>query len=113
VIYIDADFLCLSDLQDFWNEFGRFSANQIMASAYEVNSKYYTDELAYPYYGSTGINAGVLMMNLTRMRQFNFISKIYPIYNEYKQKLVYHDQDILNILFHDNPGERRVQGRFY
>lgn len=42
-------------------------------------------------------------MNLTRMRQFNWTERILPIYDTYKLKLVWGDQDLINILFHHHP----------
>lgn len=39
-------------------------------------------------------------MNLTRMRQFGWEKYVVPIYQEYKSKIVWGDQDIINIVFH-------------
>lgn len=51
-----------------------------------------------------GVNSGVMLMNLTRMRAFQWESHLAPIYEKYKQKITWGDQDILNILFHYHPG---------
>ena len=59
----------------------------------------------HPYYGRLGVNSGVMLMNLTRMRNINWNSDVYPIYKEYKTKITWGDQDILNIMFHYRPGE--------
>jgi UDP-xylose:glucoside alpha-1,3-xylosyltransferase len=78
-----------------------------MGCAYEIDTQlpniWYNSLLSYPYFGSSGINSGVLMMNLTRMRQFNFKLKIYPIYKQYRDRILLIDQDILNIMFYYNP----------
>lgn len=44
-----------------------------------------------------------MLMNLTRIRQFDWQNQIVATYNVYKSKLKLHDQDIVNIIFHENP----------
>ena len=46
-----------------------------------------------------GVNSGVMLMNLTRMRQFGWEKYVVPIYHEYKNKIVWGDQDIINIVY--------------
>lgn len=45
-----------------------------------------------------------MLMNLTRMRAFSWTSYVVPIYKEYKLKITWGDQDIINIIFHFHPG---------
>ena len=52
----------------------------------------------------SGLNGGVLFMRLDRMREFAFEEKIINLSNSYKPKLTFAEQDLLNILFHDNIG---------
>lgn len=52
----------------------------------------------------TGVNSGVMLMNLTRMRQFGWEKYLAPIYKEFKLKITWGDQDIINIIFHYHPG---------
>ena len=42
-------------------------------------------------------------MNLTRMRQFGWEKYVVPVYQEYKSKITWGDQDIINIVFHFHP----------
>lgn len=65
---------------------------------------YYNEKLNYSYVGETGVNAGVMLMNLTRMRNFDFITKLVPI-AEKSPSLKYGDQCILNILFSKHTGK--------
>lgn len=44
-------------------------------------------------------------MNLTRMRQFGWEKYLAPIYKEFKLKITWGDQDIINIIFHYHPGK--------
>jgi len=52
----------------------------------------------------SGVNSGVMLMNLTRMRAFSWTNYVVPIYKEYKLKITWGDQDIINIIFHFHPG---------
>lgn len=59
--------------------------------------------LQVPYYGETGLNAGVMHMNLTRMKNFpggGWIAANMRVFDTFKKKIKLADQDILNILFH-------------
>jgi UDP-xylose:glucoside alpha-1,3-xylosyltransferase len=53
----------------------------------------------HPFYGALGINSGVMLMNLTRLRDLQWEDTILAIYKEYKLQLVWGDQDLINILF--------------
>ena len=55
----------------------------------------------FPTYGTSGLNAGVLLMNLTRIRCFEggWTENILDIVEKYDGSLSLADQDILNILF--------------
>ena len=55
-----------------------------------------------PFYGETGLSAGVMLFNLTRIRALTDLSwtrEVMAIFDEYRNKIVYADQDILNIFF--------------
>jgi len=52
-----------------------------------------------------GLNSGVMLMNLTRMREFNWISRLAPVLEKYRLYLTWGDQDIINVIFHDHPGK--------
>lgn len=47
-------------------------------------------------------------MNLTRMRQFGWEQYLLPIYKQFKLKITWGDQDIINIIFHYHPGKKHV-----
>lgn len=44
-----------------------------------------------------------MLMNLTRLREFEWEEQIIPIYKEYKMKITWGDQDLINILFYYHP----------
>ena len=47
-----------------------------------------------------GINSGVILMNLTRLRHFNLEQLSFEYYVKYKSEIRAGDQDILNAMFH-------------
>lgn len=53
------------------------------------------------FYGPTGLNAGVILMNVTRMKSFpgGWEAASMRAWDEYEDLLIYHDQDVLNIIF--------------
>ncbi|MFK8059703.1 MAG: glycosyltransferase [Polaribacter sp.] len=106
LIYIDTDTLLLDDIAKLWKTFSLFNQYQFVAMTSEDESaykSYYYKKRLIPFYGKYGLAAGVLLMNLTRMRQFEFSRKIISIYEKYKNRLKYGDQCILNIFFHFHP----------
>lgn len=76
------------------------------------NNWYQKNSVEFPFYGSFGFNAGVLLMNLTRMREFNFVEKVRIIYEQYKDVIQLADQDILSILTYYNPGLNTFENIF-
>jgi UDP-xylose:glucoside alpha-1,3-xylosyltransferase len=107
LIYVDTDVLFLSGLDDIWSHFKSFNSSHLAGLApehEEPNMGWYNRFARHPYYGKLGLNSGVMLMNLTRMREFKFVDKIYPIYQEYKYNITWGDQCLLNILFHFYPG---------
>ena len=63
------------------------------------------EETHVPAIFDSGLNSGVLFMRLDRMREFDFEKKIINLWRIYFNKLVYPEQDLLNIIFHDNIGK--------
>lgn len=90
-----------------WEHFLLMNSNQIAAMSYEsedFSNSWYHRFAKHPYYGRYGLNSGVMLMNLTRMRQFDWIAKLEPTLIKYRSKIVWGDQDIINIIFHSNEG---------
>ncbi len=107
VLYVDTDILFMRPLEKIWHFFKEFNSTQLAAMTPEheiANIGWYNRFGRHPYYGLTGLNSGVMLMNLTRMRAFDWTNKIVPLYREYKTKITWGDQDLINILFHFHPG---------
>lgn len=69
----------------------------------DPNTGWYNRFAKHPYYGKLGVNSGVMLMNLTRMREFKWTRYVIPIHKEYKLKITWGDQDIINIIFYYHP----------
>ena len=104
---MDTDCIVLRPVEHIWQHFAHFDSKQlaVMAPESEVEALGWYNRFArHPYYGKLGVNSGVMLMNLTRMRKFRWKEKIIPIYRKYKLEITWGDQDILNVLFHNYPG---------
>ncbi len=107
LLYVDTDVLFLSSLDDIWSFFEKFNSTHLAALAPEHEEEFqgwYNRFARHPYWGKLGLNSGVMLMNLTRMREFKFSDKLKPIYEVYKYNITWGDQCLLNILFHYHPG---------
>ncbi|CAG7722961.1 unnamed protein product, partial [Allacma fusca] len=74
LMYVDADVLFLSSAGELWKHFLLMNGTQMIAMAPDglppAKSTYSSSKV--PYYAPRGLNSGVLLMNLTRMRQMDF-----------------------------------------
>lgn len=107
LLYIDTDVLLLSPVEEIWKFFRQMNETQLAAMTFEsedFSSNWYYRFARHPYYKPYGVNSGVMLMNLTKMRMFNWIDRMEPILEKYRTELVWGDQDILNILFNRFPG---------
>ena len=98
----------LRPVEDLWNHFKHFDNVQLASMAPEGEEtalSWYPRFARHPFYGKNGMNSGVMLMNLTRMRTFDWTEKILEAYHKYKLSITWGDQDLLNIIFHDHPGK--------
>lgn len=82
--------------------FNNFNSTQYAALApecEEMNTCWYPRFAKHPYVPPMGVNSGVMLMNLTRMREVKWTNLLVPIYKEYKTSITWGDQDIINIIF--------------
>ncbi|CAL1608890.1 unnamed protein product [Knipowitschia caucasica] len=117
LLYVDTDVLFLRPIDDVWSFFTAFNSSQLaaMAPEHEVPKiGWYSRFARHPFYGVTGVNSGVMLMNLTRIRSTMFKNSMIPgglswedllnpLYQKYKNHITWGDQDLLNIIFHYNP----------
>ncbi|KAL2091486.1 hypothetical protein ACEWY4_013749 [Coilia grayii] len=117
LLYVDTDVLFLRPMDDIWSFFKAFNSTQLAAMAPEHEIPkigWYSRFARHPFYGVTGVNSGVMLMNLTRIRSTRFKNSmiasglswedmLHPLYQKYKNHITWGDQDLLNIIFHYNP----------
>jgi len=106
LLYVDTDILFLSPISDIWRFFKKFNETQMSALTPEhenENIGWYNRFARHPFYGRLGVNSGVMLMNLTRMREMKWEQHIVSIHKEYKLRIIWGDQDIINILFYYHP----------
>ncbi|KAK7892148.1 hypothetical protein WMY93_024111 [Mugilogobius chulae] len=117
LLYVDTDILFLQPVEDLWTLLSHFNSSQLAAVAPEHEEPrigWYNRFARHPYYGRTGINSGVMLMNMTRIRAKYFKNDmttvplrweemLMPLLQKYKLNITWGDQDLLNIIFHHNP----------
>ncbi|XP_012735864.2 glucoside xylosyltransferase 1 isoform X1 [Fundulus heteroclitus] len=117
LLYVDTDILFLRPVEDIWGLLSQFNGSQLAAMAPEHEEPrigWYNRFARHPYYGKTGVNSGVMLMNMTRIRQKFFKNDmtavalqweeiLMPLLQKYKLNITWGDQDLLNIIFHHNP----------
>lgn len=106
LIYIDTDVLFLSNTKNLWRFFRQFNSTQLSALSPEHEDPamgWYNRFARHPFYGSMGLNSGVMLMNLTRMRQVKMIDEILEIFDEFHSNITWGDQCLLNIYFNYHP----------
>lgn len=111
LIYVDTDILFMRPIDDLWDFFKEFNSSQLSALAPEhedAAAGWYNRFAMHPYYGPLGMNSGVMLMNLTMLREFKWLDYILKFYKEYKLKITWGDQDLINIVFHYHPDKLYV-----
>ncbi len=106
VLYVDSDTIFLDDVAHLWKEFDQFSSVAAMAAEHEPSHQraYYKDEATHPYYnqgGVHGLNSGVILLNLQKLRSDPWNEELDQFLATYT--LRYHDQDLLNLYFYHHP----------
>ncbi|XP_066579681.1 glucoside xylosyltransferase 1 isoform X3 [Amia ocellicauda] len=117
LLYVDTDILFLQPMDEIWSFLSEFNATQMAAMAAEHEEPrigWYNRFARHPFYGRTGVNSGVMLMNMTRIREKHFKNDmttvllqweelLMPLLRKYKLNITWGDQDLLNIIFHHNP----------
>ena len=100
-IYLDADMIVTNSLSELWNT---DISDYAVAGVPDPYCMFHTDIYKNFGYNDTFqyINSGVLLMNLKYWREHNLKDRFIQFYNENSDKLLYHDQDIINGTLHDS-----------
>lgn len=100
IIYLDCDTIILTDIYKIWNlEIDKYIFRGVKDCIGKLYKKNIGLESNSPY-----INAGVLLINLEKLRNIDISSKIKSYLNKYIRYINYSDQDILNGIFQKEIG---------
>lgn len=100
VLYLDSDVIVRHSLQDMYNTDIHDYAVGAITDCFEGNIEYYNRLRYSPTLGY--FNSGVLLVNLEYWRQNKILQKGIEFATKYPERIVYHDQDILNYLLKNN-----------
>lgn len=109
VIYFDSDMIIVSKLDNIWKKFADFNEREVIGGVMDCKIDHCMymyrkthSPLPVPWVWKYGVNSGMLLMRLDRMREFDFEKKIIQTatFPKYKESIM-GDQDLLNILFHN------------
>jgi lipopolysaccharide biosynthesis glycosyltransferase len=100
LLYLDADIIINGTLEELYCI--DFRGNYIAACEDTEVSDYYTIDRLGINKANTYLNAGVILFNLDLIRKDGIMTmpKLIEILDQYKDRLLFWDQDILNLLFH-------------
>lgn len=90
-LYLDSDILFLSDIEQLYN---MDISNYALAAVEDIDNKdFFRITNSTPYF-----NSGIILFNISFLRQINFTQLAINFIAENKFHLKYHDQDVLNAL---------------
>ena len=109
VLYVDVDVLFMRPIENLWEYLNRFNSTHIAAMSADTElvdkNSWYPNNARHPYYGRSGVNSGVILMHMNRMRQAGWKRHIINYYNQYRNNITLGDQDLINIFFHKFPSK--------
>lgn len=99
ILYLDGDIIINAKIIDLWNcDISNYAVGAVVDEAYKNEEPYI--RLGYDK-SFPSINSGVLLMNLKYWRKHDVITRCMKCIETMAAKLLFHDQDTLNIVLHD------------
>ncbi len=95
VLYLDGDIIVEQDLKELWNT---DLLDFVLGAVEDVNGVNFGIRLNL---SKKYFNSGVLLLNLDKLRRTDLMKKIIKYVKDNKERILCHDQDILNGLFND------------
>lgn len=97
VIYLDADLVVKGDIYQLWTtELGECYAAGVEDTY--IKDIGYKDRIGFKE-GDLYVNAGVLLLNVKKIKEENKVSELFRIAKEPPFDIEYQDQDVINIVF--------------
>ncbi|XP_054157607.1 glucoside xylosyltransferase 2-like [Oppia nitens] len=105
VIHVDSDVIFMSPVEQLWKHFEYMTGEQMFAMAVDnmnPNTSWYlkiahNDSLRIPNPTVYSFNTGIILMNLTQMRNTNFFGEMDPIFKQYKNRIHWIVNDFMTI----------------
>lgn len=98
ILYLDVDMIVCADLAEIWNlDLGNKAIAGVPDTAWNIAPA--CRRLGYPL-SESYYNAGFGLYNLSVMRETNLWNKAIDMVEKSPEKLLYHDQDLLNNIYH-------------
>lgn len=99
ILYIDCDMIINASIKDLWNSnISETACGVVIDEAYEFSSIY--NRLGYDK-SKHYFNSGMLLINLDYWRKHNVMGRCFECIQTMPDKLLFHDQDTLNIVLQD------------
>jgi lipopolysaccharide biosynthesis glycosyltransferase len=102
ILYLDSDSIIIGSFKELWQ---LNIENYYLGAALEIKLNFDTAGHAKKLLGLSEIdpyvNAGVLLLNLKKMRENNIGDKFVDYINSH-EKITYYDQDTINVVLRDN-----------
>lgn len=110
VLYLDVDMIVCSDLSELWHT---NIEGKAIASAPDTarNISPSCKRLGYSE-SESYYNAGVGLYNLNYLRNSCLWEKAIEIVSKYPERIMYHDQDLLNMIYHGHFVELSIKWNF-
>lgn len=96
VLYLDCDIIVNGSIKELWNIDISECAVGVVPDMDEGNLNIYRRLRYAPSYGY--FNSGVLLINLKYWREHDLLNSFLKFWRDYPERVVYHDQDILNFV---------------
>lgn len=99
IIYMDGDMIVRGSLEKLWNT---NLDGYAIAAVHDMDEQKHIDSQRLPYPMETGyFNAGMQLINVDYWRKNDCLSVFMNFLKVYADKIVYHDQDVLNSCLYD------------
>lgn len=99
IIYLDGDMICRKSIKELWE---RDIKGKALGAVHDMNEIEHLGDSRLSYPQSDGyFNAGMLLINVDYWREHDALDTFHRIIRDKGDSIVFHDQDILNMAFHD------------
>lgn len=112
IIWLDADVICLQNIEDiYFQDFDDKSIIGTIDISEDRVRKEYQDKIGLDLVGAHHyINAGIIILNLNKMRKTTSAQSIIKLCNDLKDSILFQDQDIINVLY---KGDMKYETKYF